>query len=97
MLFDEQTCWVSIAPDQLLTRSWDDELLIFHRQTGATHILDAAHAELLALMSQEPLSAADIAERLAQRWHEQLDADFRVSVGEGLHLLEGLEIIRRAT
>ncbi|WP_341675841.1 HPr-rel-A system PqqD family peptide chaperone [Niveibacterium sp. SC-1] len=57
------------AQDQRwLHRSWPDGMVVFDRQTGDTHALDALTSELLSLPDLARYDSRQAAQVLADRW-----------------------------
>ncbi len=56
-------------PRHCRTHAIDGMTLVFHRPSGTTHFLDAPAPEMLILLSEAPMSAAVLCQRLC----EQLD------------------------
>jgi PqqD family protein of HPr-rel-A system len=53
-------------------RHWDDEFVLYHEQSGDTHLLNPLAARALEFLNRTPLSADDLAGRLAAAF--ELDA-----------------------
>lgn len=45
----------------LLVRAWDDETVVYHRESGDTHLVDGLTAHVLQCLEITPLGEADIA------------------------------------
>ncbi len=52
-------------PHELLLRPLDGLTLVYHRPSGATHIVDSPVPEILAILGPQPQSPADLLARLA--------------------------------
>jgi hypothetical protein len=81
-------CW-RIATGALHWRQWDGEFVVFHEATAATHLLDAAHGEVLLTLyrSGRELGAMEV-------WHSTFGGDS--SARELALLMESLASLTRA-
>ncbi len=52
----------------LLWKSWDEEVIVFNRASGQTHLLDALSAEVLRELEKHPRTVADLAALFADRY-----------------------------
>ena len=57
----------------LLWKSWDEEVIVFNRASGQTHLLDALSAEVLRELEMRPRTVADLAALFADRY--ELDSE----------------------
>lgn len=57
----QQTCWQIPSGVTLLFREWDQQVVVFHKGSGDTHLISAAAAQLLQLLQDSsPLSTDQI-------------------------------------
>jgi PqqD family protein of HPr-rel-A system len=84
-----------IAPGQrLIFADFDDGIVMFDAQVGATHLLNASAAEALAIIEESPaLSAPTIHARLLDRLGLSTDALPFPALVELLWRLEDLNLI----
>ncbi|KKC27361.1 HPr-rel-A system PqqD family peptide chaperone [Sphingomonas sp. SRS2] len=62
-------------PNQCRTHAIDGMTLIFHRPSGMTHFLDSPVPEMLALLGETPMSAAELSVSLCTRLEMPHDAE----------------------
>jgi len=55
-------------PEALLTVALDAFVAVFHRPSGATHLLTSPAPEILALLGDEPMAAGALLEALRARF-----------------------------
>jgi len=85
-----------VVPGQLLAfREWDGEAVLYNDLSGNTHLLDGGAVEVLLALRAEPLDAATLATRLADRFDAEDDAlpaaiDAMLTELAGLDLVESL-------
>lgn len=70
------------AADRMLARPLDGLTLFYHRPSGITHMVDSPVPEILSTLTEEPLAAEAILDRLSRDY--DLDGE-----GDALGLLTG--------
>lgn len=70
----EASLYRAAAPGAVRIVPLDALTLIYHRSSGITHIVDSPVPEILEALAGEPLAAADLLARLAERF-DLVDAD----------------------
>lgn len=91
------TCWrrplrVPGVPEALYVRQWDDEVVLFHAATGATHLLSPEALSVLELLATGPCSQQQLAAAL-QAQYEVDAATLAVDVERLLAQLAGFDLI----
>jgi len=64
----EERCWGLPEDVSLLWRSWDEEVIVFNRASGQTHLLDALSAEVLKQLERHPASLDELRSHFAGRY-----------------------------
>ena len=80
--------------DQMLVEPFDAMTLIYQRRSGITHIVAAPVPEILAVMLEESLDAAGIAQRLAVQFELDVD-DADAIVQSRLEEMAALGLVER--
>lgn len=80
--------------DQLLVEPLDAMTLIYQRRSGMTHIVAEPVPEILSVMGEDALGAAEVAARLAVQF--ELEADAVAIVASRLEELADLGLVERA-
>ena len=78
---DQIRRWRGLSPGRLLRESWDEASLVYHRDTGETHLLGPLADQALLLLQEKPMSLDQLAGRLAalceiqvdRQWHERIE------------------------
>lgn len=74
------THWTARSADHVW-RSWDDEeIVVFHVPSGATHLLNRVSAMVLRHLEDRSLTVAELTSRLAQSLDCDADDELRVYV-----------------
>ncbi|MGE4430147.1 MAG: HPr-rel-A system PqqD family peptide chaperone [Sphingobium sp.] len=81
-------------PDALLLRPLDGLTLIFHRPSGMSHIVDSPVPEILAVLGEEPKSAAEILAALGEHYDLEDGEDAMAGLIGHLDALCGLGLVR---
>jgi PqqD family protein of HPr-rel-A system len=84
------------AADQLLIEPLDAMTLIYHRASGATHIVAEPVPEILAAMAADCIDAATLATRLAAQFELGDDPETHSAIAARLEELTALGLVRRA-
>ena len=80
----------------LIIRPLDDLSLIYHRRSGATHIVASPVPEMLASMGCDVLGAQEVLERLSRQFDLGEEADTLLAVvAARLEELAGLGLAER--
>jgi PqqD family protein of HPr-rel-A system len=87
------TIWKRADAGALEQRWWDDQLVVYHRGSGNTHLLNLLAGEVLDCLGQSPAGAAELAGRVAGRLDLQPDPDFLQRMEALLNELEELGIV----
>ena len=85
--------WHVPAHSRFHWRSWDDEHVVYHVNSGDTHRLNAAGARALQLLITAPHTAPELAESLRDEFPGETQASVLVIVGELVERLERLGLI----
>lgn len=62
---DPSTRWSVDGNCDLRWRTWGDECIVYHCQSGDTHLLNTIAAEALKLLQQSPASADELTKLVA--------------------------------
>jgi PqqD family protein of HPr-rel-A system len=81
---NSDTKWRRVSDTQLIRRAWDDEVVVYHPESGDTHLLNPAAVEMLQVLEQGPASAQALSEHVATRFDVPLDEKLRDQVEETL-------------
>lgn len=64
----------TMAAGELIWRSWQvGEFVVYHTASGSTHLLNDFAAEILRSLDHNPMTLAELAERLSETAGCQLD------------------------
>jgi PqqD family protein of HPr-rel-A system len=85
--------WRVPAHSRFHWRSWDDEYVVYHVNSGDTHRLNAAGARALHLLIAAPRTAAELAECLRDAFPGEADIPVLETVGELVQRLERLGLV----
>lgn len=83
------------AKDDLIWHDLDSMTLLFHRPSGITHMLADPVPAMLEVMDAEPVTAAQIADRLRDRFDLESAADVENIVVARLEELSDLGLVSR--
>jgi PqqD family protein of HPr-rel-A system len=67
--------WRVVPGQSLVFREWDGEAVLYNDLSGNTHLLDGGAVDVLLALRAQPLDAATLAARLADRFDADADAD----------------------
>ena len=80
--------WTVNTEHELLWRSWSpDEFVVYHRESGETHLLNALTAFVLRTLRSESLNSTELAGRAA----DEFGPEFENAEQELEHLLGHLD------
>lgn len=66
--------WSVNRAHELLWRSWGPgEFVVYHRESGETHLLNAVTAFVLRTLRSEPLTCSELADRAADEFGPEFD------------------------
>ena len=71
----QEPLWTVHRAGDVCWRDWDGLGAVYDDGSGDTHLVDALAIECLELLSQQPLSATQLLEQLADAIPEQMDAE----------------------
>ena len=77
----------------LLTKSWQDGVVVYNLDSGNTHLLNPIAGQVLKLLADGPADAATIARQLACQIELESDAELDYSVASLLNHLDSLGLI----
>ena len=83
-------------PHQCRTHVIDGSVLVFHRPSGATHFLTSPAPEILALLADTPMDAAELSRKLCERLDVPLDDEARTVVEIRIAELIGTGLVQVA-
>lgn len=92
----EALCWRGLPPERLLRESWDEASLVYHRDTGETHLLGPLADQALLLLQEAPLNLDQLAARLADLCEIQADFQWRQRIEALVAELAALELVEAA-
>jgi PqqD family protein of HPr-rel-A system len=92
---NSDTKWRRVSDTQLIQRDWDDEVVIYHPESGDTHLLNPAAVEMLQVLEQGPASAKALGEHIASRFNVPLDGKLRDQVEETLAGLSRVGLVEK--
>ncbi|HHM06184.1 MAG TPA: HPr-rel-A system PqqD family peptide chaperone [Gammaproteobacteria bacterium] len=72
--------WALSGGATLMFRSWEDETVVYHQQSGDTHALSAVGAECLRLLATAPRTLPDLVAAVAAACQIPPDAALTESV-----------------
>jgi len=71
----QASLWIIHRSADISWRDWDGLGAVYNDASGDTHLVDALSIEFLALLRQQPLSVAQLVERLSDAIPDQMDAE----------------------
>ncbi len=77
----------------LLTKSWQDGVVVYNLDSGNTHLLNPIAGQVLKLLTEAPADATTIAHQLASQIDMESDADLDDNVVDLLNHLDSLGLI----
>jgi PqqD family protein of HPr-rel-A system len=81
----------------LLWRAWDGLHVLYHTDSGDTHVLDEIGAAVLHTLERQPALADDVCGHVAARLNQPRDPDLDQHVGQLLTELARLGLIEQVT
>jgi PqqD family protein of HPr-rel-A system len=78
-----------------MRRDWDDEVVIYHPESGDTHLLNPAAVEMLQVLEQGPAGTKALSEHIATRFNVPLDEKLRDQVEEALSGLGKVGLVEK--
>ena len=88
--------WRGLPSDRLLRESWDEASLVYHRESGETHLLGPLADQALLLLQEAPMSLDQLAERLAALCETEADVHWRQRIETLVAELAALELVEPA-
>ena len=85
--------WRVPAAASLRWRSWEGEHVVYHCESGDTHLLNPAAAEALKFLETRPAGADDLAEHVAARLSLAAGGQLRREMAELLAAFDDLGLI----
>ncbi len=82
---------------RLLTKSWEDGVVVYNLDSGNTHLLNPTAGEVLKCLSQSPAPASIVATRLAAENNLEADAELNYNIDRLLAHLDTLGLIEPST
>jgi PqqD family protein of HPr-rel-A system len=92
---DVEPSWRAGRADELIWAQFGADVVVYHRPSGKTHLLNAVTALLLKEVLLQPKSSLEAAEDLADREAAVAGSDFLAAVRASLEHLEHLGLIGR--
>jgi PqqD family protein of HPr-rel-A system len=80
-------------PGALVSRSWDDECVVFDSRSGDMHLLDAVGRAALRTLGEGPVTRGELADRVARALGLAVDAEWTRHVERLLDELDELGLI----
>lgn len=77
----------------LLTKSWEDGVVVYNLDSGNTHLLNPIAGQVLKLLAVAPADATTIASRLACQINLESDLELDYNVASLLTQLDSLGLI----
>lgn len=74
---------------------WDCDNVVFHTETGDTHLLSELPTLVLQLLQEQSLTTRQISERAAHACGAPTDAPWQKKIVAVLSNLEALELVQR--
>jgi len=78
---------------KLLTKSWQDGVVVYNLDSGNTHLLNPIAGQVLKLLAHGPADATSIARQLAGQIDLESDAELDYNVASLLNHLDSLGLI----
>jgi PqqD family protein of HPr-rel-A system len=74
-------------------RTWDDEHVVYHRESGDTHLLNAVAAAALECLAESPATADDLTGHVAAHLGLEADEPLRSRMSQLLATFDDLGLI----
>jgi PqqD family protein of HPr-rel-A system len=81
----------------LLTKCWEDGVVVFNIDSGSTHLLNPIAAKVLEYLSQNPAHSSAVADRIAAENNLEADAELNYNIDRLLNYLDSLGLIEPLT
>jgi len=81
----------------LLTKSWQDGVVVYNLDSGSTHLLNPIAGQVLKLLADAPADATTVARRLAGQIDLDSDLELDYNVASLLNHLDSLGLIEPVT
>jgi len=88
--------WQVAAGNELLSRSWEDEFVVYNGATGDTHLLGLVAAQVMLKLQQMPADAVNLAEWVAPLLQIEPDDEFVLFIERILTDFDKLGIIEHS-
>ncbi len=89
--------WKTRNPEALLWQEWEVDATIFDRTTGETHLLSPLPAEILRLLSVEPMTLPSLSRKLADACEVDCTVEWRARVERMLDELASLALVEKSS
>jgi PqqD family protein of HPr-rel-A system len=87
--------WCAVAPSTILWNCWGEDCVLFHRQSGKTHVANSATILLLTRVLVEPKTAERAAEELAELQEAAPGQQYAAEIAALLAHLDHLGLVER--
>jgi PqqD family protein of HPr-rel-A system len=88
--------WTAVSPAGLCWALWDCDNVVFHVETGETHLLNELPTLLLQMVQSNPRrTTGELCRESAAACDAPADAPWAEKIGSVLRSLENLELIER--
>ncbi len=77
----------------LLTKSWPDGVVVYHIDSGNTHLLNPTAGQVLAFLTDTPADSTTIARLLAEKIDLESNAELEYNVTSVLNHLDAIGLI----
>jgi PqqD family protein of HPr-rel-A system len=81
----------------LLTKSWEDGVIVYNLDSGSTHLLNPTAGQVLGFLVTAPANATDLSRRLAAQIDLESDAELDQNVKDLLDQLDSLGLVQAIT
>jgi PqqD family protein of HPr-rel-A system len=82
---------------RLLTKSWEDGVVVYNLDSGNTHLLNPTAGEVLKYLVQSPAPASTLANQLAAENNLEADPELNYNIDRLLNYLDTLGLIEPLT
>ena len=89
--------WASPPAEELLWDAWENSFTVYHRVTGETHLLNALPAEIVHILSKDPLSLNELSTRLAVSCETEANQEWCGMVLNILNNLYSISLVYKLT
>jgi PqqD family protein of HPr-rel-A system len=81
----------------LLTKSWEDGVIVYNLDSGSTHLLNPIAGQVLSFLVAAPANATNLSRRLAAQIDLESDAELDQNVKDLLDQLDSLGLVQAIT